>query len=197
MTADAPRTPAPTPQPPQRNLGEAIERLRHNWGWFVALGGLTAALGVATLGYLSVIGTIASVYMIGFAMILTGGAEIALGLRAKTWGWTALWIVVGLLYIVGGAFAIAQPLVAAATFTLILGVVLVMTGALRIAAAFRVAEGRGVLVLAGLATVALGAMILLAWPASGLFTLGVFLGADLLLYGLGWIAFGLRLRPRA
>mgnify|MGYP001765175227 CR=1 FL=1 len=188
--------PPPTATPQRPNLGDAFERLRPNWGWFVALGLVTAALGVATLGYLSVVGTIASVYMIGFAMIVAGGAEIALGMKARSWGWTALWILVGLLYILGGAFAIAQPLVAAATFTLLIGAALVATGVLRIAAALRAPEGKGMLAFAGLITLALGAMILLAWPVSGLFTLGIFLGVDLLIYGLSWISFGLRLRPK-
>ena len=87
------------------NLGEAIHRLRGRWGWFVGFGALATALGVAVLGYLVVAGTIASVYMIAIAMIVAGGAEIGLGLNARTWGMTALWIVVGLLYIVAGAFA--------------------------------------------------------------------------------------------
>lgn len=183
--------------PPRPNLGDAFERLRPKWGWFVALGLVTAAFGVATLGYLSVVGTIASVFMIGFAMIIAGAAEIAIAFKARTWGWTALWILVGLVYIVGGAFAIGQPLVAAATFTLLIGAALVATGILRVIAAFKAPEGKGMLVFAGLITLALGVMILLAWPVSGLYTLGIFLGVDLLIYGLSWISFGLRLRPRS
>lgn len=190
----APSSHTPSAPPARPNLGDAFERLRPKWGWFVALGLATAAFGVATLGYLSVVGTIASVFMIGVAMIIAGGAEIAIGFKARTWGWTALWIVVGLLYILGGLFAIAQPLVAAATFTLLIGAALIATGLMRIIAAFRAPEGKAMLVFAGLITLALGLMIVAAWPVSGLFTLGIFLGVDLLIYGLSWISFGLRLR---
>ena len=183
--------------PPARphNLGEAIGRLKPKWGWFVAFGALTAAMGLATLAYLVVIGTVASVYMIGIAMIVAGGVEISIGFKAKTWGWMAIWILAGLLYVVAGAFALAQPLVAAAAYTLLIGAALIVTGVLRLVAAFRLPDGNKAMVgLAGAITIVLGAMILAAWPASGLFVLGTFLGIDLLFYGLSWIAFGMRLK---
>ena len=107
----------------------------------------------------------------------------------------AIWVLAGLLYVVAGAFALAQPLVAAAAYTLLIGAALVVTGVLRIVAAFRLPEGNKAMVgFAGAITVLLGAMILAAWPASGMFVLGTFLGIDLLFYGLSWITFGMRLK---
>lgn len=177
------------------SLGEAMARLKPRWGWFVSFGALTAAMGLATLLYLVVIGTVASVYMIGFAMILAGAAEISIGLKARTWGWLAIWVLVGLLYLVAGAFALAQPLVAAAFYTLMIGAALIVTGVARIVAAIRLPSGNKAMIgLAGAVTVALGLMILVSWPASGMFVLGTFLGIDLLFYGLSWIAFGMRLK---
>ena len=177
------------------SLGEAIHRLRGKWGWFVAFGALTAALGIATLGYLVVVGTIASVYMIAIAMIVAGGAEIGLGFSARSWGWTALWIIVGLLYVVAGAFALAQPLLAAAGYTLLIGVSLVVVGIARIVAALRLDHGqKAMIVLSGVIAVLLGGMIISSWPASSLVVLGTLLGIDLLFYGISWIAFGMRLK---
>ena len=177
------------------SLGEAIHRLRPKWGWFVAFGVLAAALGLATLGYLVVVGTIASVYMIAIAMIVAGGAEIGLGLSARTWGQTALWIVVGLLYVVAGAFAFAQPLLAAAGYTLLIGVALFVVGVARIVAALRLDHGgKGLLILSGVIAILLGGMIVASWPASSLIVLGTFLGIDLLFYGISWITFGMRLK---
>lgn len=177
------------------NLGEAIHRLRSRWGWFVGFGALATVLGVAILGYLVVAGTIASVYLIAIAMIIAGGAEIGLGLNARTWGMTALWIVVGLLYIVAGAFALAQPLLAAAGYTLMIGIALVVVGIARIIAALRLDHGpKAPLVVSGLIAVLLGGMIVASWPASSLFVLGTFLAIDLLFYGMSWIAFGIRLK---
>ncbi|MDE2578986.1 MAG: HdeD family acid-resistance protein [Hyphomicrobiales bacterium] len=177
------------------NLGDAIRQLRARWGWFVAYGALCAIMGLITLLYLVVQGTIASVFMIGLAMILAGGSEIVIGFRAKSWGWLMLWVLAGLLYIVAGALALAQPLLAAAGFTLFLGAAMLATGVMRVVAAFRMEPGsKAMLALSGLITIALGGLILSGWPATSLFVLGTFLGIDLLFYGLTWIGFGLRLK---
>jgi len=83
-------------------------------------------------------------------MILAGAAEIATGLSAKTWGRFLLWIFAGLAYIVVAAFALAQPLVAAAFFTLVLGAGMIATGAVRIfLGAHLGAPLRGPVLLAG------------------------------------------------
>jgi uncharacterized membrane protein HdeD (DUF308 family) len=118
----------PQPYPEEtRDLKTAIESLRPRWVWIVGLGTLIASLGVAAL-ILVVSATIASVYTIAIFMILAGAAEIATGLSAKTWGRFLLWILAGLAYIVVAAFALAQPLVAAAFFTLVLGAGMLATG---------------------------------------------------------------------
>jgi uncharacterized membrane protein HdeD (DUF308 family) len=52
----------------------------------------------------------------------------------------------------------------------------------------------GWLALDGLITIVLGLLVLSQWPASGLWVIGLFVGINLIFYGLGWIAiaFGLR-----
>ena len=168
--------------------------LRDRWGWFVGFGVLAAALGVVALSTV-VLSTVASVFLIGVCMIVAGGVEIGIGFNARRWGWKATWIVVGLLYIVAGAFALAQPLVAAALFTLLIGAAMTATGVMRILAGVQMTDGPKAMVLvAGAVTTLLGILIIAGWPASSLVVLGTFLGIDLLLYGLAWIGFGLRLR---
>ena len=187
--------PAMMPSKPKlHSLGDGVERLRSKWGWFFAYGIVTAVMGMLALVLVGT-ATIASVYMIAFFMILVGGAEIAMGLRAKTWGWLAIYVVVGLLYVVAGAFALAQPLVAAAFYTLMLGAALLVTGLLRIFAATKITSGpKGLLILAGIITAMLGLMIIMDWPGASTYVLGLFLGLDLLFYGTGWAAFAMRLR---
>lgn len=177
-----------------RDLRTAIEILRPRWGFIVALGALIAGMGAAAL-ILVVSATIASVYTIAIFMILAGGAEIATGLSAKTWGRFLLWILAGLAYIVVAAFALAQPLVAAAFFTLVLGGGLIVTGAVRIfLGAHLGAPLRGPVLLAGGLTALLGILIVGGWPENSFMVLGVLLGLDLLFWGAAWIVFGLQLR---
>lgn len=46
----------------------------------------------------------------------------------------------------------------------------------------------------GLIALALGVIILIHWPVSGLYILGIFLGVDLVFAGVSWISVGLALR---
>lgn len=175
-------------------LRQAIERLRPRWGWIVALGALIAVMGGVAL-VLVVSATIASVYVIAVFMIIAGGAEIAAGIGARTWGRFFLWILAGLAYIVAGAFALARPLVAAYAFTLVLGVVMTTTGGIRIYLGTHLGSGlRGPVLWAGVLTALVGILILIGWPANSVFILGILLGLDLLFWGTAWIAFGLWLR---
>lgn len=175
-------------------LGTLIERLRHRWGWFVGLGALIAALGVIAL-VLVVSATLVSVFVIALFMVVAGGAEIVMGFNARNWCRFVLWIFGGIAYIVVGAFALAQPLMAAAVFTLVLGAGMVAMGVIRIYVASHLGKGARVpSMLAGAVTLAVGGIILVGWPTNSLVVLGILLGLDLIFWGGSWIALGLRLK---
>ena len=109
-------------------------------------------------------------------------------------------MLLGVLYVAAGMIAIMNPLLAAAYLTLMLGFALVFGGVLRIFLAFQMKSAGGPwgwVVLSGLITLLLGAMIIAQWPASSLFVLGIFLGIDLIFIGAGWITMGLALKKRA
>ena len=52
------------------------------------------------------------------------------------------------------------------------------------------------LLLSGIVTLLLGLLILAHWPISSAYVLGIFLGLDLIMAGLGWIGLGLALHHR-
>ena len=186
-------------QPPrsadESRLGSYVEMMRPKWGWFLALGLVAAVLGFVAL-VLTATATIVSVVTIGMFMILTGATEIAIGFRARTWGRVLYWELAGLLYVLAGAFAIAEPLSATLVITLLLGAGLLATGLVRVFLGWQMHERttRGPLLLAGAVTALLGLIIVLGWPGNSFFVLGTLLGIDLLFSGVSWILFGLRLR---
>ena len=176
------------------SLGHAMERLSRRWGWMAALGVLFVALGVLALG-LVVSATVASVFIIGVFMAIAGGMEIVIGFDSRTWTRFFLWVLAGLFYVVAGAIAIAQPLLAAAVFTFMLGIGLLATGLLRAWAASHMPPGRkGLAFFSSAVTILLGVVIIIGWPANSVFVLGMLLGIDLIFYGTSWIAFALTLR---
>jgi len=168
--------------------------LKPRWGWIVAWGAAIAGMGVCAL-ILVTSATIASVYTVAIFMILAGGGEIATALSATTWSRFLLWIATGLAYIVAGSFALAQPLVAAAVFTLLLGAAMIATGAVRLFFAAHLQPPlRGPVLLAGLLTLGVGLLIVAGWPADSFLILGILLGLDLVIWGTAWIGLGLLLR---
>lgn len=169
--------------------------LRAKWGWIVALGVVYLIAGLIALGSV-VTATVVSVFVVGVMMIIVGVAEIINSFQIKSWGKFLLWALLGLLYIVAGFVTFQNPFLAAAVLTLILGVALIASGIMRMVLGFSMkSESPWVwVVLSGLITLALGILILARWPVSGLYILGLFLGIDLILAGIGWIGLGFGLR---
>jgi uncharacterized membrane protein HdeD (DUF308 family) len=183
----------PFPKPPE-NLRRVIENLRPRWRWIVTLGALITGMGGAAL-VLIVSATIDSVYTIAVFMVVAGAAEIATGLGAKTWPRFTVWILAGLAYIVAAVVAFAQPLIATALFTLLLGAGMVATGVVRINLGAHLGGPlRRPVLLAGVFTALVGVLIVASWPADRFVILGVLLSLDLAFWGAAWIGFGLRLR---
>ena len=169
--------------------------LRAKSGWIVALGVVYVIAGFIALGSV-VFATVVSVFVVGVMMLIAGVAEVINAFQIKTWGKFLLWLLLGALYIVAGFVTFENPLLAAAVLTLLLGFALVASGVMRIVLAFSMKEEMPWIWVAvsGLITLLLGLVILAHWPVSGLYILGIFLGVDLIMAGVGWIGIGLGLK---
>jgi uncharacterized membrane protein HdeD (DUF308 family) len=193
--ADAPKV-ANTPK--DFDTASGLQPLRAKSGWIVALGIVYVVAGFIALGSV-VLATAATVFVVGIMMLIAGVAEVINAFQIKTWGKFLLWLLLGVLYIIAGFVTFENPLLAAALLTLLLGFSLVASGIMRILLAFSMKEGAPWIwvALSGAVTLLLGFVILAHWPVSGLYVLGLFLGIDLVLAGVSWIAVGLGLKGRA
>jgi uncharacterized membrane protein HdeD (DUF308 family) len=180
------------------SLGEAIERLRGKWAAITAFGVLLVVLGVAAL-FFSLVATIVTVTLNGVLFLIAGGAEIGIGMHSRTWGRFFLWVIGGLLYIAVGVLCIANPVLASVALTLLLGAALIAAGLVRafLATQLPADQPRGLIFLAAAVTILLGLIIISHWPLDSVYVLGTLLGVDLLFHGVGWVSFGMGLRPQA
>ena len=172
-----------------------IAPLRAKWGWIVTLGAVYVIAGLIALGSV-VMATVASVLVVGVAMIVAGIAEVINAFQLKSWGKFLLWALLGVLYIIAGFVTFENPLLAAALLTLVLGASLVASGIMRIILAFSMKRETPWIwvALSGIVTLLLGSLILAHWPINSVYILGLFLGIDLIVAGASWIGIGLGLR---
>ena len=177
------------------SLGSGLSNLSSKWGWAVALGIALILCGIVALLSL-IVATAVAVIWIGVMMITAGVVEIAHGYKMKGWGRSVLWMITGALYIIGGFFAVVDPIPASIILTLILAIALIIIGCLRTWMGFQLrGEGhKGWVILSGVLTVLFGVIILIHWPYSGLYALGIILGVDLIQTGAGWLHLGFFLK---
>lgn len=175
--------------------GSDTAPLRAKWGWIVALGVVYLLAGFIALGSVAM-ATVVSVLVVGVMMIVAGVAEVFSAFQIKSWGKFLLWVLLGVLYIIGGFVTFQNPLLAAVLLTLILGASLVVSGIMRIVLAFSMKRETPWIwvALSGVITLLLGLLILARWPVSSLYILGLFLAIDLIMAGAGWIGLGFGLR---
>ena len=174
-----------------------LEPLRAKSGWIVALGLIYVLAGLVALGSV-MLTTVATVFLVGVMMLIAGGAQVLNAFQLQSWGKVLIWLLLGALYIAAGFFTFENPLFAAALLTFLLGVSLVFSGAMRIFLAFSMRREVpwNWVGLSGAITLLLGVVILAHWPVSGLYVLGLFLGIDLIVAGVGWMGVGLGLKSQ-
>ncbi len=179
-------------------FASALEPLRAKPGWTITLGVIYLVCGLIALGSV-IFATVATVYFVGIMMVVAGAAEVFNAFQMNTFGKSLVWLLIGILYILAGFATFGNPLLAAALLTLLLGIALAASGVVRIVLGFSMRQGTPWMWVAasGLITLLLGLIILVRWPVSSLYILGLFLGIDLVVAGVSWIGLGFAFRRRA
>src|SRR4051812_19783996 len=132
------------------------------------------------------------------AMMVSGGFQIAHSFAARGWRSVTLSLIVGILFLAGGLLLATNPLATSLGLTLAIAVMIFASGVVRLVLAFRHWADFGWLLLAsGLIGIALGVVLILGFPWSGLVVPGMLLGIDLLFNGTWWLMLGFFVRrPR-
>jgi uncharacterized membrane protein HdeD (DUF308 family) len=159
---------------------------------------LFASAGIALVG-LGLIAAASSVTVTFASMLFLSGVLLAGGIirlvsafRAHEWTGSLLLALSGLLYIVAGVLTFRHPVEAALALTLLFAALFLGVGLFRATTAiwYRFPSW-GWVALSGAVSIALGLMLWNAWPASGLWFIGLCIGIDLIVEGVGWIMLAL------
>ena len=115
-------------------------------------------------------------------------------IRSK-WGW---FVALGIALVVGGFFVVAMPYVSSMAVTLVVGVVLMITGVIGIIQAFQVQSWGGFFWHLLLSIVMLvGGIAIYFDPVAGLFALTIMLAAIFVAQGVVEIIFAFTIRPES
>ena len=173
----------------------AIAPLQRHWGWVLGLGILLLVLGFIGLS-MEIMLTIVSMYFFAALLLVSGLSHLVDAFKYKQLK-GALWqILIAILYVCAGLIVVYDPLLASALLTALLAWLLIIIGVSRIIMSFylKSSVGWGWIALAGMTSLILGILILIQWPISGLWVIGMFIAIDLIMTGWTYIFMALSLR---
>ncbi|KRR25167.1 HdeD family acid-resistance protein [Bradyrhizobium retamae] len=158
--------------------------------WICVLLGLALILaGFLVLGDVMLV-TVISTIFIGWVSIVAGAFEIVHAFWTKGWGGFVWQVLLGILYIAFGVVLVGQPVASALILTYVLGLVLVISGFVRILISIsHWREAGWIMLLSGAFGIVAGLIILTGFPMTGLWVLGLLLGVDMISHGIGWLAY--------
>jgi len=175
-------------------LGHDVEQerktadyVRQHRVWFTVLGAVMIALGIF-VALSSVTATIVSIFFLSGILLLEGVLRVVAAFSAKEWVGSLLLVLAGAFYVVTGILTFRHPVTAALALTLLFAALFLCVGLFRVIAAiwYRFPHW-GWVALSGAVSFMLGLMLWNAWPASGLWFIGLCIGIDLIVEGAGWL----------
>lgn len=177
----------------QLNIPGLAEMQRHK-GWLLGFGILLFVLGIIGLSMEFML-TLASMYFFAALLIISSVSHFADAFKYKGVKGVLWQILIALLYLLAGIVIVYDPLLASAMITALLAWLLIIIGVSRITMAFYLKNTSGWvwILFAGLCSFILGLLILIQWPISGLWVIGMFIAIDLLVSGWTYIFMALSL----
>lgn len=156
----------------------------------IILGSVYILLGGVALYFASAT-TLTTVIALAVALLIAGGAEIFYGIQGRRHG--QLWphLTFGCLALICGGLILFNPLENTLGLTLIAGFLLIASGLVKlIGSVIERSRAWGWYATNGIVSVLLGALILREFPASAIWTIGVFVAIDLIVAGATLIGLG-------
>ena len=171
----------------------ATPEMIHNWGWFLAFGIVLLLLGIAAVAR-SVTATVASMVFFGWLLVFASLIQFVSAFMVGKWAGFFLHMLVAILFGITGVLMVTKPVISAEAVTFVMAVFFLIGGLYQlIASLWTHVPGWGWQALNGVLSSIMGILLMVQWPVSGLWAIGLFVGIDLIFYGAAWIALALDL----
>ena len=166
----------------------ASDYLSQNRTWFMALGIALIVLGVIAIIF-PFFATLAVKIMLGWLFLISGLVQTFSAFSTPKWSGFFWSLLVGLLYVVAGAWLAFLPLSGIITLTILLAVMFFAQGIFELIMGFgmRPLQGWGWAVASGIIALVVGAMIMAQLPSSAIWAIGMLAGINMI--SSGWTYF--------
>lgn len=168
---------------------------RESIGWSIGISVLMIIAGILAIAIPPVAG-LAVLLVVAWLLIFSGVFHFVFAWHTRTAGGLVWELLLGILYIVVGAYALAHPAAGLASLTLLLAAYLFIEGVLEIVESFRLRpmRGSGWLLFDGIITLILGALIWRHWPSTTGWVIGMLVGISMLFSGISRLGIALAAR---
>lgn len=171
-----------------RFIDQHLPHFSKNWGLFFLWGIVLMLTGVCAISAVAFT-TLVSIVVLGFVIFFSGCVVLIDSItfwRGKQHGFV-LHFLGALLYIGAGVLLMSNPVAGSVTITFMLGFLYAFLGIIRIAAtASTRLPNWGWGFFNGLISLLIGVLIIMSWPDSSVFVIGLFIGIDLFFLGLAY-----------
>jgi uncharacterized membrane protein HdeD (DUF308 family) len=181
--------------PLRSDIADVLGGVARHWGWVLAFGVLTLAVGVAALIWPGPTLVVIAV-LFGIQLVVAGIFQFvsAFGMDEST-GSRVLYVLLGALSIFVGIYAVRHLGVTLGAIALLLGIYWIVSGFVQLftAISHREIPHRGWAIALAILSIVAG-VIVVAEPAISLLTLTIVLGVWLVIYGIMEIVIAFRVR---
>ncbi len=162
--------------------------ISENKGWFYFLGILLVILGVAAIAF-PFFTTIAAKVFLGWLFLIAGIVQVFHAFSTRTWSAFFFDLLIGVLYVLAGAWLAFFPLTGIITLTFLLAVMFILHGVLQGTIAFNIRPYVGWIwmMLAGIVGVVVGVLLILKLPSSATWAIGLLVGINLIMSGVAFL----------
>jgi uncharacterized membrane protein HdeD (DUF308 family) len=153
-------------------------------GWSIALSVLMILAGILAI-VVPVAAGIAVTVFIGWLLVFSGAAHLVFAWHTRTTGGFIWELLLGIAYILVGAYVLSHPVAGLASLTLALAIYLFAKGILELVLSFRLRPMAAStwLLLDGVITLILAILIWRSWPSSSPWVIGTLVGISMLFSG--------------
>jgi uncharacterized membrane protein HdeD (DUF308 family) len=157
---------------------------RRHWGWLLGFAIVQVVAGAVAIAA-PLIASLVAVAVFGGLMLVAAFFHIMHAIRVRKWPGFALHLLGGLLYAGAGVLTLVFPFPSMLALTLGVAGLLLADGVLRLLLAARMKRenGWGWVLASGIASVVLGGMLIVGFPATALWAVGLLLGVNLIVVG--------------